>query len=82
MRHLGLAPLVAEIRRLRERITRAPRFVWATVTATSPLRIQVDGDTEPLAGTPSRTVGSLSNGARVFCVIQNGRCTIIGRAGG
>ena len=82
MSRVTLAPIVAEIRRLRERITRAPRFVWATVTSASPLRIRVDGDADPLAGTPSSTVGSLSNGARVFCVIQNGRCTIIGRAGG
>lgn len=82
MRRRNLAPIVAEIRRLRERLSRAPRFVWATVTATSPLRIRVDGDENPLAGTPSRTVGSLTNGQRVFCVIQNGRCTIIGRAGG
>lgn len=82
MTRVTLAPIVAEIRRLRERITRAPRFVWATVTATNPLRIQVDGDTDPLAGTPSRTVSTPSTGTRVFCVIQNGRCTIIGTAGG
>lgn len=78
----GLEPIVQRLEELEDRLAKLPRFVWATVTATSPLTIRVDGDVEVLNSTPARTIAMPSNGDRVYCVLQNGRCTIIGRAGG
>lgn len=60
----------------------APRLRWAKVTSATPLRIQLDGDTVPLSGTPSSVESGLTAGTRVLIVIQGQRATIIGRAGG
>lgn len=57
----------------------AARWVWATVTQSTPLRIQIDGDLAPLGITPD----DLSDrpqpvGQRVYCQILNRRLTIFG----
>lgn len=77
-----LEPIITEIKSLLHTLQKQPRFKWAVVTGTSPLQIQLEGDTEPLSGVPARTIALPASGDRVYCVLQNGRCTIIGRAGG
>jgi len=59
-------------------------FVWATVTAVSPLRVRLDGDTTALAFTPDSLVDplSLAVGSRVRCEISERRVVIHGTAGG
>lgn len=50
-------------------------FRWATVTATSPIRVRFDGDTEPTGATPT-TLAPVSVGDRVW-VQHHGRAIII-----
>ena len=51
---------------------------WATVTATSPLRVRVDGDTTPLAVDVITLVAGLTVGARVRYQLD-GVLIIVGR---
>ena len=76
----GLDPIVAELRSIRAAQSKLPRAVWATVTQQVPLRIIVDGDTQPMAGRPAQTSPAPAAGTRVLCLMQNGRATIIGNA--
>lgn len=63
---------------------------WATVTATSPLRVKLDGESTALAITPDKLVASLSINDRVWVqLVTNAnparryrRLVIIGKAGG
>ena len=59
-------------------------FVWATVTAVSPLRVKLDGDTTALAFTPDSLVdpAALSVDDRVRCELSERRVIIVGRSGG
>ena len=59
-------------------------FVWATVTAVSPLRVRLDGDTTALTFTPDSLIDplSLAVGSRVRCEISERRVVIHGTAGG
>lgn len=59
-------------------------FKWATVTGTSPLAIQLDGDTAPLALIPDTLVDplTLSNGDRVRVELSLRKCVIHGAANG
>lgn len=59
-------------------------FIWATVTAVGPLRIQLDGDTAPLPITPDSLIDprDLQVGERVRCERSRRRVVIHGRAGG
>lgn len=59
-----------------------PRFRWGVVVSTDPLRIQLDGDEEPLAGRPPTLVKGLAVNGRVMVLIQNQRATIVGKAKG
>lgn len=56
---------------------------WGTITATSPLRIRLDGDTDPLPLTPDSLVDPLilEVGDRVRCEVV-GRVVIVGKSGG
>ena len=57
---IGLDYLVSTIARLSARVDLTPSFQWATVTATNPLQIRLDGMTERfLAGDPP-TKGELA----------------------
>lgn len=76
----GLDPIVAELRSIRAAQSKLPRAVWATVTQQVPLRIIVDGDTQPMAGRPAQTSPAPAAGTRVLCLMQNGRATVIGNA--
>lgn len=72
--------LMKRIDRLRLDIAGKPELRWGVVTAVSPLAVRLDGDTDPLAGSPSTLVGSSRVGDRVQLAIQNRRATIIGAA--
>ena len=54
---------------------------WATVTATDPLRIRLDGDSKPLLTTPD-TLTAVTTGDRVRVHVYHHRVTIMGIAGG
>lgn len=54
---------------------------WATITSLDPLRIRLDGDSEPLLSTPD-TLTPVHLGERVRVQIYNRRATIIGTATG
>ena len=68
----GLARLEAAI----------PSLRWGIVTGVGPLRVQLDGDTGPLADSPDTLVAGLSVGDRVRVILVNRRAMILGRAGG
>lgn len=56
---------------------------WGTITGTSPLRVRLDGDTDPLPFTPDSLIDPLilELGDRVRCEVS-GRVVIVGKAGG
>lgn len=51
---------------------------WGTVKNVSPLRVQLDGDTAPLTGTPD-SLCTVTVGDRVRVHLYNRRATIIGK---
>jgi len=55
------------------------RFSWATVTQASPLRVRLDGETDPLPMTPSTLVPGLTVGDRVWCQLEGGQVVVIGK---
>lgn len=59
-------------------------FTWGTVTALSPLRIKLDGDTAALPFTPDSLVDPLTLAVdnRVRCELASNRLVVLGRAGG
>jgi microcystin-dependent protein len=59
-------------------------FTWGTIAAVSPLRLLLDGDTEPLPIAPELLVpqASLALGDRVRCELAERRVIVHGRAGG
>lgn len=59
-------------------------FMWGSVTAVSPLRVQLDGDTVALPVTPDSLIdpATLTVTNRVRCELSNNRLTVHGRAGG
>ena len=76
-----LGPLISRIERVERGLRSAPRLVWATVAASAPLRVVVDGDDVPMAGTPSSLVKVLVPGGRVRCELQGRRLTVLAVAG-
>lgn len=60
------------------------RFVWATVTATGPLRIKIDGDSAALPYTPDSLVDpfSLTVNDRVRTEVDSNRIVVHDRSGG
>lgn len=61
----------------------ASTFLWATVTATSPLRIKIAGATTALAITPQSSVSGLTVGDAVRVEISpQGNLIVVGRLGG
>jgi len=74
---IGLDYLVSTIARLSARVDLTPSFQWATVTATNPLQIRLDGMTEPLAGSVDALVMP-PVGRRVMVMVWNRRAIIMG----
>lgn len=65
-----------------ERPPETDRYVWATVTSTSPLAIRFDGEATPLGIVPNSLVKRLAIGNRVWCQVHGRRVVILGVAGG
>lgn len=57
-------------------------FQWATVTATGPLRVMIDGQAAELPFTPDTLVGGLAVDDRVWTQTYGRRLIILGRAAG
>jgi microcystin-dependent protein len=59
-------------------------FIWGTVTAVNPLRVQLDGDTAALPFTPDSLIDplALAVNERVRCEQSRRRVVIHGRSGG
>lgn len=53
-------------------------FRWATVIASDPLEIQLDGDDTPLAITPDTLIGGPPPGVRVWCHLYGRRIIVLG----
>lgn len=50
---------------------------WGRIVSVNPLRVQLDGDTEPLTATPDSLVWCVT-GDRVRCHVYNRRVTVMG----
>lgn len=74
---IGLDYLVSTIARLSARVDLTPSFQWATVTATNPLQVRLDGMSEPLAGAVDALVMPPA-GRRVMVMVWNRRAIIMG----
>ncbi|WP_146114392.1 hypothetical protein [Microbacterium sp. MYb72] len=72
-----LDPVLAQIGKLWARVDVMPAVRWGTVTDTTPLAVQLDGDAAPLPFPPASAIFPLREGARVLCVEQNRRVTVI-----
>lgn len=59
-----------------------PVIRWGVITQADPLRVQLDGDADPMVLTPMTIVGGLRVGDRVLCVEQHRRVIVLGRAKG
>lgn len=75
----ALGPLVNRVSEIAAAVRGAPHFEWGTVITSSPLTVQLDGDTDPLLGTPSKLTPGLIAGERVLVLLQNRLATVIGR---
>lgn len=78
--HMNL--VLKKLAELTGRIDKMPTIRWATVTQASPLRVQLDGDLEPLSVTPQAAVVGLVAGDRVVCVEQHRRVIVCQVSGG
>lgn len=76
----SLGYLIDVLAGMRQRLDMLPAFRWATVTSTDPLRIQLDGDTSPLAADPTNFAGDLKPASRVWTVSVNRRLYLLGAA--
>lgn len=75
---MNLDYLMNVVAGLRDRLDAIPLFRWATVVGTSPLRVQLDGDTTPLSADPVNLSGDRVQGERVWTVSVNRRLYILG----
>lgn len=72
-----LDPILTQISKLWERVDVMPTMRWGTVVAASPLAVQLDGDAVQLPFPPASVISPLREGARVLCVEQNRRVTVV-----
>lgn len=70
--------LVDVLAGMRQRLDLIPVFRWATVASLDPLRIQLDGDTAPLAADPTNFAGDLAVDRRVWTCTVNRRLYLLG----
>ncbi|WP_228407301.1 hypothetical protein [Leucobacter muris] len=77
-----LQPLMDRIVDLAAQLRATPRTEWGVVAEVDPLRVRLDGDLDPLAGTPASVLREHAVGDRVLCLIQSRRVTIVGRGSG
>lgn len=63
-------------------VSSSPAFRDATITATDPLKVRLDGDTDSIAPTKVPLVAGLKVGDRVSCLIDANCLTVLARYGG
>ncbi|PFG19880.1 hypothetical protein [Serinibacter salmoneus] len=68
-------------RRIDDLARSLPRYRFATITATAPVRVRLDGDSEPLPITPPSLVdhSTLTIGDRVAVRLHSGQLLLEGR---
>ena len=76
-----LRPVLDQISKLWGRVDQMPVVRWGTVTAASPLRVVLDGNTDPLPFAPQSLVRTLQVGNRVLCIEQHRRVIVVDLAG-
>lgn len=76
-----LRPVLTQIAKLWARVDLMPVVRWGTVTASSPLRVVLDGDGDPLPYPPVSAIPFLAVGERVVCIEQHRRIIIVQVAG-
>lgn len=76
-----LRPVLEQIGKLWSRVDLSPVIRWGTVTQASPLRVQLDGDEDPLTITPQNAAGELRVDSRVLCVEQHRRVIVVKASG-
>lgn len=54
---------------------------WCTVTAVDPVRVRLDGDSEPIPYTPTNLAGLLQIGQRVWCLRAGYTLVLVGTYG-
>jgi hypothetical protein len=74
-----LRPILRKLAELKTLLASAPTIKLATVTQASPLRIRLDGDTDPLPFTPIGA-STWAVGDRVVCAEQQRRVFILAPA--
>lgn len=72
-----LKPILDQIAKLWGKVDLIPVIRWGSVTQTTPLRVRLDGDADPLPFTPSSLISGLTVGARVVCVEQHRRVIVV-----
>lgn len=77
-----LRPVLDQIGKLWARLELMPVIRWGAITQADPLRVQLDGDLDPMVLTPMTLVAGLGVGDRVLCVEQHRRVIVLGRAKG
>lgn len=77
---MDLTGLVGRLEKIGNDLAGKPVFRWGVVTGSDPLRLQLDGDAAPLAGSPATLVGDLQVGDRVRVEQQAARLTVHGKA--
>lgn len=75
---MALDYFMGRIAKLSERLDLTPTFRWAVVTQVSPLKIRFDAETADEAGTPDTLIADPPAGARVQCLVQHRRVTVVG----
>lgn len=73
----GLQALLARIGDLTERINQSPTYRWGTVTHATPVRVRLDGETDPIGGALD-SLASVHVGQRVLVLLHRRRATILG----
>ena len=68
-------PILDQIAKLWDRLDRTPTVRWGTVTQSTPLLVQLDGD--DVAVSPQTVVSTIATGKRVLCVEQRRRVIVI-----
>ena len=78
---IDFTEILTRMSALAAKLAGKPEFRWGVVTAVSPLRVRLELETDPLAGSPDVTVPSLLVGERVLVMVQNRRATVVARGG-
>lgn len=71
--------IVARLEQILAMINKQPTYKWGTIHSVTPPRVQFEGFDEPLVEVSTKLI-PITVGDVVFCVTQNRKVTIIGKA--